>query len=253
MARGLDSLVKDFSNWGALPSVAIALTTAIFSAMNWLLYVGLPLLLGLWAQWRVKSALNKYSQVRTISNLTGADVAQRILSLAGISDVTVNRVDGFLGDHYDPISKQIRLSSHVFDNPSVAAAGIAAHETGHAIQHARAYWPLQARMAVVPATQFASQILPFVIFGGLLFRISGLIMIGIICYAVLALFQLITLPVEFDASKRAKVILGQTGFVHPGAEAVGVNRVLDAAALTYVAAFIAAIGNLLYLLTLRRR
>ncbi|HEV3409020.1 MAG TPA: zinc metallopeptidase, partial [Chthoniobacterales bacterium] len=141
----------------------------------------------------------------------------------------------------------------VYHEPSVASLGISAHECGHAIQHARAYAPLKWRMAIVPVTQIASNMLPFVILGGLFFQITGLITLGIYCYLIILAFQLITLPVEFDASRRAKVILQQMGMVQPGEEVAGVNRVLNAAALTYVAAFIAALGNLLYLLMLRNR
>ncbi len=155
-----------------------------------------------------------------------------------------------LGDHYDPTQKRLCLSTETYRSPSIAAVGIAAHETGHAIQHARAYAPLQWRMAIVPVTQFASQILPFVIIGGLWFGMFGLIKIGILCYGVLARIPIDTLPVEYDASRRAKIVLGQLGIIQPGAEAAGVNAVLDAAALTYVAAFIAALGNLLWLLSL---
>ena len=159
----------------------------------------------------------------------------------------------FLGDHYDPRDKKLHLSSSVYNTPSVASLGIAAHETGHAIQHAKAYAPLKARMAIVPVTMVASQLLPFIIIGGLFFRISGLITLGIYCYLVLLVFQLITLPVEFDASRRAKIILQQMGIVRPGEEVVGVNKVLNAAALTYIAAFIAALGNLLWLMSIRDR
>src|SRR5678809_984088 len=158
-----------------------------------------------------------------------------------------------LGDHYDPTQKRLCLSSSVYNTPSVAALGIAAHETGHAIQHAKAYGPLKARMAIVPVTMVASQMLPFVILGGLFFHITGLITLGIYCYLVLLVFQLITLPVEFDASRRAKIILQQMGIVRSGEEVAGVNKVLNAAALTYVAAFIAALGNLLWLLSVRDR
>ena len=220
---------------------------------TYFLLIIVPILLGLWAQFRVKGAFSKYSQVGTASRLPGAEVAQEILNAAGIRDVDVVEIDGMLGDHYDPTKKRLCLSSEVYRSTSVAAAGIAAHETGHAIQHARAYGPLQARMAVVPLTMFASQILPFVMIGGLFFGITGLIKLGILCYGVLTAFQLVTLPVEFDASRRAKVILSQMGLIQPGPEAVGVNRVLDAAALTYVAAFVAALGNLAYLLMLSRR
>src|ERR1700680_1995873 len=220
---------------------------------HWLLYIGVPLILGIWAQIRVTSAFNRWGKVRASSNITGAECAREILQAAQIHDVDVVQVDGFLGDHYDPASKKLCLSSNVYNTPSVAALGIAAHETGHAIQHAKAYAPLKARMAIVPMTMFASQMLPFVIIGGLFFHMTGLITLGIYCYLILAVFQLITLPVEFDASRRAKIILQQMGIVQPGAEVAGVNSVLNAAALTYVAAFVAALGNLLWLLSIRDR
>jgi uncharacterized protein len=218
-----------------------------------LLYIGLPLIIGLWAQFRVTAAFRKWGEVRASSNITGAECAREILQAAQIPDVNVVETNDFLGDHYDPTSKRLCLSSNVYNTPSVAALGIAAHETGHAIQHAKAYVPLMARMTIVPVTQVASQLLPFVIFGGLFFRISGLITLGIYCYLILVVFQLITLPVEFDASRRAKIILQQMGIIQPGEEATGVNKVLNAAALTYVAAFIAALGNLLWLLSMRDR
>jgi Zn-dependent membrane protease YugP len=220
---------------------------------NYLIYIGLPLLLGFWAQAKVRSAFGRYSQVRASSGLTGAQAAEEILNAAQIHDVEIVQINGMMGDHYDPSHKRLCLSTSTYMSPSVAAVGIAAHETGHAIQHARAYAPLQWRMAVVPATAFASRILPFAIFGGLFFGMMGLLEVGIICYAVLAAFQLITLPVEYDASRRAKVILNQLGIIQPGAEAAGVNSVLDAAALTYVAAFVAALGNLMWLLSLNNR
>lgn len=225
----------------------------MFFGGHWLLYIGVPLVLGLWAQWRVSSAFKKWGEVRASSNITGAEAAREILQAAQIHDVEVVQTDGFLGDHYDPTSKRLCLSSSVYNTPSVAALGIAAHETGHAIQHAKAYAPLMARMTVVPVTQFASQLLPFVILGGLWFHITGFLTLGIYCYLVLVAFQLITLPVEFDASRRAKIILSQMGIVQAGNETVGVNRVLNAAALTYVAAFIAALGNLLWLMSVRDR
>jgi Zn-dependent membrane protease YugP len=222
------------------------------SMTTYLLLIGVPLVLGLYAQMRVSSAFGKYKKVAATSGVTGAQAAREILAAAQIHDVEVREINDMLGDHYDPIKKRLCLSSDVFRTPSVAALGIAAHEAGHAIQHARAYAPLKWRMAIVPVTQFASQILPLVIIGGFMFQITGLITLGVICYGVLAFFQLITLPVEFDASKRAKVILQQMGMVQPGGEAAGVNSVLNAAALTYVAAFVAALGNLVYLLMARR-
>jgi Zn-dependent membrane protease YugP len=218
----------------------------------YLILIGVPLLLGLYAQMRVSSAFGKYKKVAATSGVTGAQAAREILNAAKILDVEVREINDMLGDHYDPVHKRLCLSSDVYRTPSVAALGIAAHEAGHAIQHARAYAPLKWRMAVVPVTQFASQLLPLVIIGGFMFHITGLITLGIICYGILAFFQLITLPVEFDASKRAKVILQQMGMVQPGGEAAGVNSVLNAAALTYVAAFVAALGNLIYLFMARR-
>jgi len=220
---------------------------------HWLLYIGVPLVIGIWAQIRVTSAFRKWGEVRASSNITGAECAREILQAAQIHDVDVVETNDFLGDHYDPRDKKLHLSSSVYNTPSVAALGIAAHETGHAIQHAKAYAPLKARMAIVPVTMVASQLLPFIIIGGLFFRISGLITLGIYCYLVLLVFQLITLPVEFDASRRAKIILQQMGIVRPGEEVVGVNKVLNAAALTYIAAFIAALGNLLWLMSIRDR
>jgi Zn-dependent membrane protease YugP len=220
---------------------------------HFLLYIGVPLILGIWAQIRVTGAFNRWGKVRASSNITGAECAREILQAAQIHDVDVVETNDFLGDHYDPANKKLHLSTNVYNTPSVAALGIAAHETGHAIQHAKAYAPLKARMAIVPMTMVASQMLPFIIIGGFWFRLTGLITLGIYCYLILAVFQLITLPVEFDASRRAKIILQQMGIIQPGEEVAGVNSVLNAAALTYVAAFIAALGNLLWLMSVRDR
>src|SRR5256714_6239192 len=220
---------------------------------HWLLLIGVPLIIGLWAQFRVTSAFRKWGEVRASANITGSECAREVLQAAQIHDVDVIETNDFLGDHYDPRDKKLHLSSNVYHTPSVAALGIAAHETGHAIQHARAYAPLKARMAIVPVTMVASQMLPFIIIGGLFFHVTGLITLGIYCYLVLVVFQLITLPVEFDASRRAKIILRQMGIIQPGQEAAGANSVLNAAALTYVAAFIDALGNLLWLMSLRDR
>ncbi len=224
-----------------------------FFGHHWLLLVGLPLIIGLLAQFRVKSAFRKWGEVRASANITGAEAAREILAAAQIQDVEVVETNDYLGDHYDPTSKRLCLSTNVYSTPSVAALGIAAHETGHAIQHAKAYAPLHARMTIVPITQVATQMLPFVIFGGFFFHITGFITLGIYCYMILLAFQLITLPVEFDASRRAKIILQQMGIIQPGMETTGVNKVLNAAALTYVAAFIATLGNLLWLMSVRDR
>jgi len=202
------------------------------------------------AQVRVTSVVKRFSQVRTRRGVTGAEVAQEILNDAGIHDVEITRAQSFLGDHYDPTKKQLCLSPGVYDSDSVAAVGIAAHETGHAIQHAQAYAPLKARMAIVPATMFASQMLPLVVIGGIWFQIMALVSLGIVVYAIMTIFQLITLPVEFDASHRAKQILLRSGMVSTQ-EADGVNRVLNAAAWTYLAAFISSLAWLLQLLAIR--
>ena len=190
--------------------------------------------------------------MRANGNITGAECAREILQAAQIHDVDVvetNDSRRSLRSDQEATAPVDQRLQHALGG----VAGIAAHETGHAIQHAEAYAPLKARMAIVPVTMIASQMLPFIIIGGLFFRISGLITVGIWCYLVLLVFQLITLPVEFDASRRAKIILREMGIIQPGEEAVGVNKVLNAAALTYVAAFIAALGNLLWLMSLRDR
>ena len=217
-----------------------------FFSSSYLILIGIPLLIGLWAQFRVSGAFRKWGAVRASSNITGAEAAREILHAANINDVEVLEINDYLGDHYDPSQKRLCLSSNVYNTPSVAALGIAAHETGHAIQHAKAYAPLMARMTVVPITQAASSILPFIFIAGFFFHMSGLITLAVYCFAVLLVFQLITLPVEFDASHRAKIILQQMGIVQGGQEMAGVNHVLNAAALTYVAAFIAALGQFLY-------
>lgn len=216
--------------------------------MMWLLLIGVPLLVGMWAQMQVSSAFNKWKQVAAASRMTGAQAAREILAAANIRDVEVLEINDMLGDRYDPTHKRLCLSSDVYNTPSVAALGIAAHECGHAIQHQKGYAPLQWRMAIVPVTQIASNMLPFIFLGGLFFGIFKLAIVAVGVYLVLTLFQLITLPVEFDASRRAKIILQQLGMVRSGEEAAGVNKVLNAAALTYVAAFVASLGTLLYYL-----
>jgi hypothetical protein len=210
--------------------------------------IGIPLLVGMWAQMRVTSAFGRWKKIAASSGVTGAQAAREILAAANIRDVEVLEINDMLGDHYDPTHKRLCLSTEVYRTPSVAALGIAAHECGHAIQHQKAYGPLQWRMAVVPITQIASNMLPFIFLGGLFFGITKLALLAVGVYLVLTLFQLITLPVEFDASRRAKIILQQMGMIQPGEEAAGVNKVLNAAALTYVAAFVASLGTLIYYL-----
>ncbi len=210
------------------------------------LIIALPaLLLGMYAQARVKNNFNKYSQVRTWRGLSGAEVARSLLNSQGLYDVQVEESKGFLSDHYDPRSKTLRLSPEVYRTPSVAAAGIAAHEMGHALQHASAYVPLQIRSALVPAVQFSSNLAPWIIIIGFLLQAYSLAWVGVVLFAGAVVFSLITLPVEFDASRRAKQLLVSEGVLSVQ-ETEGVNKVLDAAALTYVAAAIAAVGQLLY-------
>jgi hypothetical protein len=219
----------------------------------WLLFALPGLILGLWAQYRVKSAFNKYSKVRTARNLTGAQVARALLNEQGLAHVAIEESQGgTLSDHYDPRSQVLRLSPQVYREPSIAAAGVAAHEMGHAMQDAKKYVPLKFRSALVPATQFTSRLAPMLFFAGFLLLMFlnseiGLYIAwaGVALFAVAVLFTLITLPVEFDASKRAKQLLSSSGILI-GEEMEGVNKVLNAAALTYVAAAVAAIGQLLY-------
>jgi len=208
--------------------------------------VSLPaLLLGLWAQAKVKSAFKKYSKVRTERGLVGAQVARNILDSNGLHSVNVEEVTGFLSDHYDPRSKTLRLSSDVYNSPSLAAVGVAAHEAGHAIQDQQGYAALNLRSAMVPSVQIGSWVGPIIFFIGLFLNSQPLAWVGLIFFGATALFTVVTLPVEFDASKRAKAILVNQGVVTT-TELQGVNAVLDAAALTYVAAALQAISTLLY-------
>lgn len=207
---------------------------------------------------RVKGTFNKYSQLRSMSGMNGAQVAQRVLQAAGIYDVQVRHVSGSLTDHYDPRTKTVNLSDPVYNATSVAALGVAAHECGHAIQHAKNYAPLSIRSALVPIANFGSMLAWPVILIGLLFntRSSGLIIdIGILLFSVAVLFQLVTLPVEFDASRRALVMLRTQGILADD-ELKYTRRVLKSAALTYVASAAAAILQLLRIILItngRRR
>jgi Zn-dependent membrane protease YugP len=223
----------------------------IFSP-TWLLLALPGILLGLWAQARVRSNFNKYGQVRTLRNVTGSQVARDLLDAQGLYDVAVEETQGMLTDHYDPRTRVLRLSPQVYRTPSVAAAGIAAHEMGHALQHAKGYAPLQLRSALVPATQFGSNLAPMIFFGGFILQWLGaaslgywVAWLGVALFGIAVIFTLVTLPVEFDASRRAKALLQSHGVI-VGQEMTGVNKVLDAAAWTYVAAAVAAVGQLLY-------
>lgn len=200
----------------------------------------------------VKSTFRKYNRVRSMSGMTGAQAAERILQAAGIYDVSVQHVSGELTDHYDPRNKVLRLSDSTYASPSVAAVGVAAHECGHAIQHQKSYAPLSIRSAIVPVANFGSAIAwPLIIIGMFITSNTGtlLINIGILCFSLAVLFQLVTLPVEFNASSRAIRILGDTGILD-SQELKSTRKVLGAAALTYVAGAAAAILQLLRLLLL---
>mgnify|MGYP006082125853 CR=1 FL=1 len=218
----------------------------------YLLLIIIPALIGFWAQTKVKSTYGKYSKVGSRSGVTGREAAAYVMQKFGINDVEIVAVPGILTDHYDPRNKRLALSEQNYHGNSLAAVGVAAHEAGHAIQHAVGYSALNFRMALIPITNYSSKMLPLVIIGGLFFQITSLIYLGIAVYLVLTLFQLVTLPVEFDASKRAKLELGSLGIITPD-EAIGVNKTLDAAAWTYVAAFVASLGNLIYLFLAARR
>lgn len=217
--------------------------------MEFLVLILVPIIIGMYAQAKVSSAYEKYSRVATRSGATGRDAAAAVMQSAGIDDVQIVEIAGHLTDHYDPTKKVLALSTENYRGRSIAALGVAAHEAGHAIQHKCAYAPLNLRIALVPITNFACSLLPIVMLGGFfLFNSMITIYAGIGIYIVLTLFQLITLPVEFDASNRAKAQLRNLGFVD-GAEGRGVGEVLDAAAFTYVAAFVSSLGWLLYLLS----
>ena len=218
------------------------------SGLGWLLFFG-TLGISLWASWRVKAAYAKYSQFPTSSGLSGAEVAARIMQAVGIRDVQIVESNEFLGDHYDPINKRLVLSSPNFQGNSCAAVGVAAHETGHAIQHQTAYLPLNWRMAATHSVGYANMAVTFLPFLGIMTgMLRQMLLLTCIAWGVIMLFNLITLPVEFDASNRAKRILREMGFIRTEGEATAVNRVLNAAALTYVAAFLTSLGYLLWFL-----
>jgi Zn-dependent membrane protease YugP len=212
---------------------------------TWLLFALPGLLLGLWAQSRVRGAFNKYSKVGNARGLTGAQVARLLLDEEGLSHIAIEETQGKLSDHYDPRSKVLRLSPEVYRSNSIAAAGIAAHELGHALQDSKGYAPLKLRSAIVPATQFGSMLAPWLFIAGFILQITPLAWAGVLLFGIAVIFTLVTLPVERDASKRAKAMLTSSGILI-GDEVQGANKVLDAAALTYVAAAVASVGQFLY-------
>jgi len=204
----------------------------------------------LWAQNKVKSNYKKYSKVQNTANITGAEAARRVLDSQGLQNVRIEQVKGELSDHYDPRSRVLRLSQGVYGVPSIAAIGIAAHEAGHAIQHAQGYTPLKARTAMVPVVSIGSNFGFIVLFAGLILASQPVAWVGVGLFGLATLFALMTLPVEFDATRRAKAALVQVGLVDGGVrggeESKGVANVLDAAAWTYIAGFASSLLTLLY-------
>ncbi len=203
------------------------------------------MLLSMWAAARTKSAFGKYSKVR--ARMTGAQAARAMLNQAGLYDVKIGRAGGFLSDHYNPATRSLALSPDVHDQPSISAVGVACHEAGHALQHAHGYAPLKLRSALVPAAGIGSNLSWIVIMAGMFLQAQGLLMIGVLLFSATVLFQIVTLPVEFDASNRAKQMVVDYGILAPQ-ERAGVDKVLNAAAWTYVAAAVTSILTLLYFL-----
>ena len=211
------------------------------------LFIVPGLALSIWASFRVKRTFHRYSQVPSRSGRTGAEAAQMLLRGAGINDVRIVRSHGMLSDHYNPLTKTLALSEPVHDSTSVAAIGVATHEAGHAIQHARKYAPLWVRSALVPTANIGSSVGYFVMLGGLFLSSQKMVLVGAILFSTVLLFQVVTLPVEFNASARAKALVLEQGIVTKE-EQQGVSRVLNAAALTYVAAAVSTLLTLLYFL-----
>lgn len=211
----------------------------------------IPMLLGIWAQNKVSSTYKKYSRTACSNGYTGCQAARRILDKNGLQNVQIERIAGNLTDHYDPRTNVVRLSEGVYDSGSVAAVGIAAHECGHAIQYQAGYIPMKIRGAIIPVTNFGSKLAVPLVLVGLLLSWYPLAYIGLIGYALIALFQLITLPVEFNASNRAVVMLSDMNITK--AEQEGVKKVLSAAAMTYVAALISAVTQLLHMIMVINR
>ncbi len=214
---------------------------------TYLFFMAPGLALSLWASWRVKSSFRKYSRVPSSRGITGAEAAAELLRRAGIEDVKIVRTPGKLSDHYNPITKTLALSENVHDSTSIAALGVATHEAGHAIQHAQHYAPLWVRSLLVPTANIGSSIGYMVMFLGLIMSSTNMVLVGALLFSAVLFFQIVTLPVEFNASRRAKTLIVEYGIITQQ-ERVGVDRVLNAAALTYVAAAISTLLTLLYFL-----
>jgi len=218
----------------------------------YMMFMAPALALSLWASWRVKANFNKYSSIRCSRGITGAEAADELLSKAGITDVKIVQTEGKLSDHYNPLTKTLALSEEVYNSSSIAAIGIAAHEAGHAIQHAQNYMPLWIRSILVPTANFGSSIGYFVMIIGLIMSSTNMVFLGALLFSAVLLFQIVTLPVEFNASSRAKSLVVEYGIISPE-EQVGINRILNSAALTYVAAAVSTLLTLLYFLMRARR
>lgn len=218
----------------------------VFDPM-YFVFLAPALLFSLWASLKTKSAFDKYSKVRTMNGLTGAQAAKAMLDGAGVTGVEIKRVPGRLSDHYNPVNRTLALSEPVFGTPSIAAVGVACHEAGHAIQHAKAYKPMWIRSILVKPASLGSMLGFYGMMIGLFISSMQLFMVGVILFCGLLAFQLVTLPVEFDASNRAKKLAVEYGIV-AAQERQGMDKVLNAAALTYVAAAAASILQLLYFL-----
>lgn len=203
------------------------------------------LLLSLYSSFKVKRVFAQYSRIKNSSSMTGAEVAEALLERNNLPSIKVIKTSGFLSDHYDPSKKVIRLSPDVYSSSSIAAIGVAAHETGHALQHSRSYAPLILRNTMVPLASLGSNLSWLIIMIGFIIQALALIKFGITLFIFVVIFQIITLPVEFDASKKAKIMLSEFGIV-PSRDIAAVNKVLNAAALTYIAATASAIATLLY-------
>ncbi|CAN5759870.1 MAG: zinc metallopeptidase [Actinobacteria bacterium] len=208
-----------------------------------------PMVIGLWAQHRVKSTFARNLEVPASHGMTGAEVARRILDSNGLHEVPIEETPGSLSDHYDPRSRSVHLSPEVFSGRSIASTAVGSHEVGHALQHAKSYAFFKFRSALAPAVQFTSNIWLLFLIGGIFLNILGFIYIAVALYSVAVLFTIVTLPVEFNASQRAKTQLNELGLV-PANESEGVKSVLSAAAWTYVAGALAAVAMLLYYLSL---
>jgi Zn-dependent membrane protease YugP len=204
-----------------------------------------PLLFGLWAQWKVKAAFGKYSSVANSTGYTGAEIARRLLDSQGLYSVSIESVPGELTDHYDPRSKVVRLSDSTMYRNSVAAIGVVAHEVGHAIQDAESYAPMRTRAAILPVANIGSMVGPYIFMLGMLVNVFGLALLGLVLFGAAAVFQAVTLPVEYNASNRAMRLLVDNGLV-TSYDAGMARQVLDAAALTYVAALLQSVSQVLY-------